>query len=128
MSRAPSHLSVFNALASETRRALLDVLRDGEATVSTLVDGLNISQPAVSQQLNVLRAAGLVEERADGRFRYYRLCPAPLAEVDAWIERYRVFWTSRLDALGAVLDEMPDEPATPPPPQGKQPKHRRRSS
>jgi DNA-binding transcriptional ArsR family regulator len=112
MGRAPSDSSVFHALASETRRTLLDALFEREATVGELVERLGVSQPAVSQQLAVLKAAGLVDERAEGRFRFYHLRAEPLAEVARWVERYRSFWEARFDALGSVLDDMDDRPAT----------------
>lgn len=105
MARSAADSSVFNAIACDTRRVLLDVLLEGEASVSDLVERLDVSQPAVSQHLSVLKAAGLVDERAEGRFRFYRLRPEPLAEVARWA---RNFWESRLDALGAVLDDMDD--------------------
>jgi len=57
--------------------------------------------------------AGLVEERTDGRFRYYRLQAKPLSEVDSWISRYRTYMERQLDALGHVLDTMPDDLAEP---------------
>ena len=63
-----------------------------------------------------MKSAGLVEERADGRFRHYRLRPEPLAEIDAWIARYRAYIERQLDALGRVLDAMPDERRRPPVP------------
>jgi DNA-binding transcriptional ArsR family regulator len=110
MSRSASNESVFQAIACPTRRALLDALALGESNVSGLVASVAVTQSAVSQQLAVLRSAGLVEERAEGRFRHYRLCVAPLAEVDAWIGRYRAYVEAELDALGRVLDALPDEP------------------
>jgi DNA-binding transcriptional ArsR family regulator len=97
--------STFTAIASETRRKLLDALRGAERTVSELVGIAGVSQPAVSQHLSVLRDAGLVEERAEGRFRFYRLKAKPLAEVMAWVRAYESFWTDKLAALGRVLDE-----------------------
>jgi DNA-binding transcriptional ArsR family regulator len=101
---------VFQAIASPTRRALLDTLSSrGESSVTNLVATLDVTQSAVSQQLGVLKSAGLVEERADGRFRYYSLRPKPLSEVDAWVARYRKYMDRQLDALGRVLDRMPDE-------------------
>lgn len=109
MSRAASSESVFQAIACPTRRALIDALALGETHVSGLVASLGVSQSAVSQQLAILKNAGLVEERADGRFRYYRLRAAPLGEVDIWLNRYRALIERRLDALGDVLDAMPDE-------------------
>src|SRR3954471_793920 len=95
----------FDAIACDTRRKLLDALRDGERTVTSLVEVLGVSQPAVSQHLKALREAGLVDERAEGRFRFYRLTPEPLAEVLAWVKAYETFWTQRLAAIGRVLDE-----------------------
>ena len=112
MGRAPSAETVFQAIACPTRRALLDALAMGETNVSELVASLDVTQSAVSQQLAVLRSAGLVDERAEGRFRYYRLRADPLAEVDAWIGRYRAHIERQLDLLGQVLDVMPDVPPT----------------
>ena len=109
MSRSASDESVFLAIASPTRRALLDALAVGESNVSALVATLDVTQSAVSQQLSVLKRSGLVEERIDGRFRYYRLRVEPLLEVDSWVHRYRGYLERCLDALGDVLDAMPDE-------------------
>jgi DNA-binding transcriptional ArsR family regulator len=103
--------SVFQAIACPTRRALIDELATGERHVNGLVASLAVSQSAVSQQLAILKSAGLVEERAEGRFRFYRLRPSPLAEVDVWLNRYRAALERQLDALGRVLDELPDEPS-----------------
>lgn len=114
MSRSASDASVFQAIACPTRRALLDTLAVGEKNVSDLVSSLDVTQSAVSQQLAVLKSAGLVEERTEGRFRYYRLRAKPLREVDAWLARYRAHVEQQLDALGRVLDAMPDEPASDP--------------
>jgi DNA-binding transcriptional ArsR family regulator len=102
--------SVFQAIACPTRRALIEELATGERHVTGLVASLAVSQSAVSQQLAILKSAGLVEERAEGRFRYYRLRAKPLAEVDVWLNRYRAHLERQLDALGHVLDAMPDEP------------------
>jgi DNA-binding transcriptional ArsR family regulator len=110
MPRSAGHESVFHAIASPTRRALLDALVLGECSVTDLVASADVTQSAVSQQLAVLKNAGLVEERAAGRFRHYRLVAEPLAEVDAWVGRYRAHMVRQLDALGRVLDAMPDEP------------------
>ena len=114
MPRSPSDESVFQAVACPTRRALLDALSAGESNVSDLVAALDVTQSAVSQQLAVLKSAGLVEERAEGRFRFYRLRATPLAEIDAWLGAYRAHIERQLDALGRVLDAMPDEPKEPP--------------
>jgi DNA-binding transcriptional ArsR family regulator len=110
MSRPAGSDSVFNAIASPTRRALLDALVPGERNVSELVAALDVTQSAVSQQLAVLKRAGLVDERTAGRFRHYRLVTQPLAEIEVWIARYRLLMARQLDALGEVLDRMPAEP------------------
>ncbi len=102
--------SIFQAIACPTRRALLDTLSGGERNVSELVRSLSVTQSAVSQQLAILKSAGLVRERSEGRFRYYRLRAQPLAEVGTWVARYRAHVERELDALGRVLDAMPDEP------------------
>lgn len=109
MARMQSDATVFNAIACPTRRAVLDALAGGERNVSTLVDALDVSQSAVSQQLLVLKNAGLVEERQDGRFRFYRARIEPLRAVQDWLEQYRAHVERQLDALGDVLDEMEDE-------------------
>src|SRR6185503_5622127 len=110
MARTAGDDSVFQAIANPTRRALLDRLAAGETSVSELVKSVRVSQSAVSQQLAILKSARLVEERADGRFRYYRLCSEPLSEVQVWINRYRAHVERQLDELGRVLDAMPPEP------------------
>jgi DNA-binding transcriptional ArsR family regulator len=109
MARSAAAESVFQAIACPTRRALLDTLSLGESNVSDLVATLDVTQSAVSQQLAVLKGAGLVAERVDGRFRYYRLRAQPLSEVESWISRYRAYLEHCFDALGQVLDAMPDE-------------------
>jgi DNA-binding transcriptional ArsR family regulator len=119
MSRSAAAESVFTAIACPTRRALLDTLSLGESNVTDLVATLDVTQSAVSQQLAVLKNAGLVEERVDGRFRYYRLQAKPLSEVDSWVARYRGYMERQLDALGHVLDTMPDEPPEPKAPPAK---------
>lgn len=101
--------AVFQAVASETRRKLLDALLSGEHTVTELVDQVDVTQGAVSQQLAVLEGAGLVAQRAQGRFRFYSLRPEPLALVDQWLAGYRNFVAERLDVLGRVLDAMPNQ-------------------
>ena len=68
---------------------------------------MTLSQPGVSKHLKVLREAGLVAVRADGKQRLYALRPEPLAEVDQWLEPYRAFWSERLDALERHLEENP---------------------
>src|ERR1700712_3597734 len=104
-------MTAYAALAEPHRRQILDLLRGGERTVGDLVERLELSQPGVSKHLRVLREASLVAVRPDGRRRLYALSPQPLAEVDAWLEPYRAFWSSRLDALERHLEENPQCPA-----------------
>jgi DNA-binding transcriptional ArsR family regulator len=96
---------VFAALADLTRRRLLEELAGGERSVSELMADLDISQAAVSQHLKVLRDAGVVDVRADGRRRLYRLRPEGLTELRDWLLELDRFWRSRVDALGAFLDK-----------------------
>lgn len=98
-----SQCSVFRAIADPTRRMMLDAMMDLEKSVSQLCELTHISQPAVSQHLKVLRDANLVTDRKGGRFRLYRVNPDALSEVDDWIAKYRVFWSSRLSKLEANL-------------------------
>lgn len=104
-------VAVFEVLADANRRRILDLLRDGERAVGDLVVALDVSQPAVSKHLRVLRVAGLVEARIDAQRRLYRIRHAPLRQVDDWLAPYRAQWSASLDALEAHLDDMePDGP------------------
>jgi DNA-binding transcriptional ArsR family regulator len=100
-------MTAYAALAEPHRREILDLLRDGERSVNDLVDRLRISQPGVSKHLRVLREAGLVDVRPEGRVRWYGLRAQPLAEVDAWLAPYRAYWSERLDALERHLEDNP---------------------
>ena len=91
--------AVLRAVADESRRTLLETLARGPATAGELAELLPIARPGVSRHLRVLREAGLVEARQEAQRRIYSLCPAPLAEVDQWLGRYRSLWEQRLDAL-----------------------------
>lgn len=99
-------MDTFSAVADPTRRAMLDLLVEGERPAGDLVAAFKaISQPAVSKHLKVLRDAGLVSVRVHAQQRIYRLEPGALAGLDAWIEKYKAFWPERLDALEQYLDE-----------------------
>jgi DNA-binding transcriptional ArsR family regulator len=89
----------LRALADDSRRTMLEALADGPATVTELAALVSIARPGVSRHLRVLREAGLVDVRPDAQRRVYALNPGPLAEVDAWLARYRALWEPRLDAL-----------------------------
>jgi len=97
---------IFGALADPTRRAVFERLSRREMSVSELKAGFAISQPAISQHLATLRDAGLVCERRDGRFAYYRAEPKGLAALANWVDRYRVFWPERIEKLKRVLKDM----------------------
>ena len=92
-------MPTFEVLAEPSRRKILDLLRDGERSVNELVIDLRASQPSVSKHLRVLREAGMVNVRIDAQKRCYSINPAPLAEIDAWLEPYRKLWEGKLDAL-----------------------------
>ena len=93
-------------LAEPNRRRILDLLRTRERPVTDLVNALDVSQPAVSKHLRVLRQAGLVEARVDAQRRLYRLRPEPLREVDEWLAPYRALWTDSLNKLERHLEDM----------------------
>jgi DNA-binding transcriptional ArsR family regulator len=103
-------VTALEVLAEPNRRRILDLLREAERPVGDLVAVLDLSQPAVSKHLRVLREAGLVEVRVDAQRRIYRLRTEPLQALDDWLHPYRALWASRLDALERHLDAMPDEP------------------
>ena len=97
---------MFEVVAEPNRRRLLDLLDDGERSAGELVASLpGLTQPAVSRHLRILRESGLVEARIEGQRRIYALRPRRLAEIDAWITRYRQYWPRHLDALERHLDE-----------------------
>lgn len=97
--------AALQALGEPSRLAIMAMLAEGERPAGDFVHALPISQPAVSKHLSVLRQAGLVNVRKDANRRLYSLNPAPLAEIDAWLEPYRRFWGNRLDALERYLDK-----------------------
>jgi DNA-binding transcriptional ArsR family regulator len=101
-------MSVFDVLAEPTRRRILDLLRPRECSVGQLVERLELSQPAVSKHLRILREAGLVDVRVDAQRRLYSVRPDPLRAMDEWLAPYRRMWASRLDELERRLGEMDD--------------------
>jgi DNA-binding transcriptional ArsR family regulator len=101
--------ATLEAVAEPARRRIMDLLVAGERPVGELVAELSMSQPAVSRHLRVLREAGLVAARTDAQRRLYRVQPAPLAALDAWLAPYRQMWAASLDALAAHLDAMDDD-------------------
>jgi DNA-binding transcriptional ArsR family regulator len=101
----------FQVLAEPNRRRILDLLRASEQSVGELVDQLDVTQPAVSKHLRILREAGLVEVRGDAQRRLYRVRSEPLRAIDEWLEPYRQMWASHLDDLERHLDAMGDDDA-----------------
>ncbi len=93
----------LEALADPTRRRIVELLARGDRTAGELVKAFDISAPAISQHLNVLREAGLVRTRAVGQMRIQSLNPEGLDQVGAWLEKTRSFWSRRLDALEREL-------------------------
>ena len=104
MGRRNADSSVFTAIADPTRRAILWQLRDGERSVTDLMEPLDLSQSAFSQHLGILREAGLVQARRDGRHQIYSVNAEALYEVAEWIQHFDRFWTDRFDRLGRYLD------------------------
>jgi DNA-binding transcriptional ArsR family regulator len=98
--------ATFAALADPTRRAILARLATGEASVTELAEPFEISLPAVSKHLKVLERSGLIARGRDAQWRPCRLKAKPLAEADAWLERYREFWEARFERLDAVLADL----------------------
>ena len=96
-------MEAIAALADPTRRRILELLADGERSAGELAGEFAVSRPAVSRHLRVLRETGLVNVRDDAQRRLYSIDPAPLAELDEWLARYRTFWSQRLDALETEL-------------------------
>ena len=96
--------AAFGALADPTRRAVLDLLRRGSLPAGRIAQAFPVSRPAISKHLRLLRRAQLVRERREGRHRFYHLNPAPLKTIDAWLNRYRVFWQTSLTTLKAAVE------------------------
>lgn len=91
------------AIADPTRRRIVELLAVRERTTGELVDEFDLSAPAISQHLNILREAGLVTTRAEGQSRIQSLNPDGFDELDTWLEKTRSIWSRRLDALEREL-------------------------
>jgi len=94
---------VFAALADPTRRAIVERLMEGRATVGELAEPFAISLAAVSKHVKVLERAGLLERRIEGREHWLRLKPGALRGAARWLDHYRMFWDERLEAMEAFL-------------------------
>jgi DNA-binding transcriptional ArsR family regulator len=106
VARASTTSDVFNAVADVHRREILDALITGEKPVGTIVNDLSMSQPQVSKHLRVLSEVGLVSCRAEGRQRLYRLEPAHLRPMQAWLARYERAMNDRLDRMDDYLQDL----------------------
>src|SRR3954454_21089323 len=113
MPRPAAHPDPFLAVADPTRRAILDRLRAGDAPVAQLAANFDMTRPAVSRHLRVLRDARLVRERRggeDGRQRIYQLTPGPLRDVARWAEQYETFWQGGLSRLKRHVERGAAQP------------------
>jgi len=95
----------FEALAEPKRRQIVEMLSAGPLSAGEIASAFEISAPAVSQHLQVLRQARLLKVRVEAQRRVYEIEAAGFEEVDAWLTRYRAFWTGRLDALEVALQQ-----------------------
>lgn len=107
MATAAARLDLaFHALANSTRRAVVERLRSGPATVSELAAPFEMALPSFLEHLRVLEASGLVRSRKRGRVRTVRLAPQRLEAASAWLEAQRSMWERRLDQMDAYVQEM----------------------
>ena len=113
---------VFQAIADPTRREIINLIAAKAMNVNALAENFNVSRPAISQHVKILEKCGLIMMVQQGRERYCTPRLEKLREVAHWVEKYRVFWTSKLDALERFLDEKHDKPVSP----GKKKKSKKR--
>ena len=99
----------FTALADPTRRQIVEMLAAGERSAGDIAREFDVSAPAISQHLKVLRQARLVRVRAEAQRRIYTLDEAGIGEIDAWLRNIRRFWSGRLDALEAALRQSGED-------------------
>ena len=106
MPTVPADQRIFHALVDPSRRAIFESLTRGEAMVKDLTARFDLTQGAVSQHLGILKDAGLVTGRREGRCVYYRVEPKGMKPLIDWITHYKAFWADRADRLGRLLDRM----------------------
>lgn len=99
-------IATLQALAEPTRFQIVELLRSGPLPVGDVVSQLRLRQPQVSKHLRVLSEAGIVGVRVDAQRRIYELRPAPLQELEAWLERYRQIWEANFQRLDSVLEDL----------------------
>jgi DNA-binding transcriptional ArsR family regulator len=98
--------ATFAALAEPNRFRIVELLIKGARPVNDICERLDLNQPQVSKHLRVLKDAGLVDVEARAQQRLYMLSPAPLRELDAWLEKYRALWADRFDEIDSVLEDL----------------------
>jgi len=106
MARLPTTTDVFNAIAEPQRRAILELLAEGELSVNEIAETLDLKQPQASKHLRVLRAVDLVSVRSEGKQRLYQLQGEALKPVHDWVQRFEHMWRERFDRLDAYLHEL----------------------
>ncbi len=110
MARASTTSDVFNAIAEPSRRAVLEALRGGEASVGAIVEAVELTQPQVSKHLKVLREVRLVTSRPVGKERFYRIDADGLRAIHDWTGMFAAMWNQRLDRLDDVLADLVQQP------------------
>jgi DNA-binding transcriptional ArsR family regulator len=118
---------IFAALADPTRRAVLDLLRQGGLAAGRIAQAFPVSRPAISKHLGLLRRARLVRERREGRHRIYQLNAGPLQAVDRWLDPYRNFWRAQLRDLKAYVESESGKEISGSRARGKKPTQPRRT-
>ena len=106
----PSLDLVFGALADPTRRAVLERLGEGDASIGELAQPFDMALPSLMKHVRVLEAAGLVESQKSGRVRTCRLKPAAMADADRWLAEQHAVWEARLDRLDAYVKTIEKKP------------------
>lgn len=106
MARAATTSDVFNAIAEPQRRAILNLLAQGERSVSELVELLDLKQPQVSKHLRVLKEVGLVRVRTEGQQHFYSIKADGLKPIHDWVKSFEQLWNERFDRLAEYLKEL----------------------
>jgi len=101
--------AIFSALSDPTRRAILERLAQGDATVTEVAEPFKMSLPAISKHLRILEQAGLIAREREGRIHHLKLASGWLRTAAEWLADYRQFWDDQFDSLAAYLEENPDE-------------------
>lgn len=109
MARTPTTHDPFNAIAEPKRRELLELLEAQELSVNEIVDRLGWSQPMVSKHLSILKQVGLVNERRDGRHRFYRTNAEQLKPIYDWISPFERYWRESYERLDELLEKLKKE-------------------